>query len=68
MGRGDIRHYFARDQVNTEALKDDRYDKWCVERMNIQRKQAENAPFNDALKNRCMAMSLWRNVNSKQMD
>ena len=68
LGRGDIRHYFSRDQVDADVPKDDKHDRWCVERINTLRKQSENAPFNEAIRNRCMATNLWRKVNNMQMN
>ena len=65
LARGDIRQYFQKEQIKDGRLLniDNKYKKWSTEKIASLRNQAKSASFNDAIRSRCQATSLWRNLN-----
>ena len=73
LGRGDIRNYFTMDSGSKTGDQDTPptpnsvspgYKKWCRGREATLRKQAEKAPFNEAIRARCKATRIWRLNNA----
>ena len=64
--RGDIRHYFLKKEGDGHTDKG--YGPWSLGREKVLRKQAEGAPFNEAIKARCQATRLWRINSSAKND
>ena len=68
LAKGDIRRYFQKKDRDSGSNFDNnrKYMSWCADRINTLRNQAKNASFNDAIRARCKATSLWRNINREK--